>query len=196
MAENEEALLIVGSLQIKYSVFENNKLLDVRKYYKDKTTKELKPTRKGISLNRLQFEAINNVFDSRNAEIEDWFSSVDNDKPKEIDALNSNRYHSNEVVIKFENWRGLEPFRFTCEGSIDFLYLNTSNAWVENLKQIIDEEPNSEKIQLVLTLIINFFKSINLLDTRNETIKELLDTIIGNWGIYSRKNNKEKIKIA
>ena len=196
MSEKDEALLVAGALQIRFSEYEGNKLLDVRKYYKDKKTKEYKPTRKGISLSRLQFEAINNAFNSRYEDIEDWLSTPAHDKSIELNALDENIHSTEDITVKFSSWRGLEPFNFVCDGADNTLHMNISNAWVENLFNELSEGQSSSSNLATLGLIIGFFQSTNLLDTRNEVVKEFLDTIIGNWGICSRKVNLEGIKVA
>jgi len=45
-----------GNIVVSISEFQGKKYLDIRKYYEENG--ELKPTKKGIALNREQFEAV------------------------------------------------------------------------------------------------------------------------------------------
>ena len=58
-----------GNIQITISEFNNVKYLNIRKYYKDEGG-ELKPTKKGIVLNKNQFQEVLTILNEKKEDIE------------------------------------------------------------------------------------------------------------------------------
>ena len=69
---SDESLLVGevsnGNIRINISEFSGHKYLDIRKYYEDDAG-EIKPTKKGIALNKEQFEKILALLNEKNEEI-------------------------------------------------------------------------------------------------------------------------------
>ena len=124
----DDALVVAGSKKqpfvVSFSEYSDRKLLDVRKYYLDKKTGETKPSRKGISLNRLQFEVLHHVFEEKCEEIEKWFELEDTEKSEELRAFDTARLSSPSAEIEFLNWVGLEMFRYKRSGGTAILQFN------------------------------------------------------------------------
>jgi len=55
---------------IKLSSYKNAKFIDIRKYYNE--SGEWKPTKKGITLNKAQFEILSKIFNDRKNDIDLW----------------------------------------------------------------------------------------------------------------------------
>lgn len=93
----ERRLLIAGSknspLVATLSEYEGNRLLDLRKYFRDKQG-ELKPTRKGISLSLFQYEQICSLLENSNSEITNWLKPEAHKeyKQREIQAETNARF--------------------------------------------------------------------------------------------------------
>lgn len=58
-----------GGIHISISTFNNVKYLDIRKYFRDDNG-EMKPTKKGIALNKAQFQEVLSVLNAKKDEIE------------------------------------------------------------------------------------------------------------------------------
>lgn len=58
-----------GNILVTISEFNNVKYLNIRKYYKDEGG-ELKPTKKGIVLNKTQFQEVLTILNEKKQEIE------------------------------------------------------------------------------------------------------------------------------
>lgn len=58
-----------GNIHVTVSEYNGVKYLDIRKYYKDEAG-ELKPTKKGIALNKTQFQETLNILNEKKGEIE------------------------------------------------------------------------------------------------------------------------------
>ena len=61
--------------KISLNLFKGKKLIDIRKWFESKSTGELEPTKKGISLNQDAFNDLWNFFNSEQKEINKWFES-------------------------------------------------------------------------------------------------------------------------
>lgn len=67
----------IGNIYITFSEFNGSKGLDIRKYYEDQKTGDLKPTQKGIWLGWDDYQALKDFFESdeNNSKIIDFFES-------------------------------------------------------------------------------------------------------------------------
>ena len=76
---DKKVLIKVGSPNYPtvYSLgsYKGRKNLDIRKYYIEKNSNELAPTRKGISLNKDSFAALLSIIENQKNMINDWFNS-------------------------------------------------------------------------------------------------------------------------
>jgi len=195
----DNALVVAGTERqpfiVSFSEYEGSRLLDVRKYYKDKQSGELKPTRKGVALTRVQYEVLHNVFSKEEDEIEAWFSSNEDDRSKTIRSHDEHRYGAARMHIEIAEWRGLEMFKFEKKGQHAILFLNKTHPWVSkfiglhNIAEIQDNQ--SDEFCMVLDLLNALFQAIALIDRRNEHASEVIDTVIGNWGIFAKRYAKE-----
>ena len=197
--EFQDALLVAGSekqpLIVAYSEFEGHKLLDIRKYYKDKSG-ELKPTRKGVALNRIQFEAISSVFEEKGDAIETWYQTDISDKTAELVAAEESRYKFDRCEVRVDEWRGLEMFKYEKRGGGSTLVLNRKHKWIKRILDRYKEDDSNFFLAQFAYLLQAFSQALNLIDSRNEYATEVIETIVGNWGIYAQFIPEEELDIA
>jgi len=191
------ALVVAGSQKqpfvVSYNNYKGRRLLDVRKYYTVKKTGEVKPTQKGVALNKLQFEVLSNLLQEKSDEIENWFKVEDSEKSAELRALEISRLSTPKAKIEFESWAGLEMFKYLRNGKDSVLLLNSKHPWVKEFQSQFETESNSTNPlnTLIVSLLDAFFRSVSLIDPKNENASEILETLIGNWSIFAKKGRQE-----
>ena len=73
-------------IKIQIKTFKGRKYLDIRKWYLDRKTNEILPTKKGISLSEYQFEDVISLLSKDKKKISDWFQEKI-DENKVVDSL-------------------------------------------------------------------------------------------------------------
>lgn len=115
---------------IELKEFEGRKLFDLRKYFLDKKSDELIPTRKGIALNAFQLKQLIETINTKSNEINDFLFSENNEN-LEINA-----------VLKFENLIG-RTFKYEFENGQTSIILdemkfgNAKNSELEVIKKML-----------------------------------------------------------
>ena len=197
--EFEDVVLAAGSskqpLIVKYSEYEGKKLLDIRKYYKSKDG-DLKPTRKGVSLTHVQFEAVSNAFEQKGEEIEKWLLSGVTGKTAEVLAAEESKFRKDNLTVTVEEWAGLEMFSYEKNGDGSILKLNKRHPWIASLLEESEGSDSARSLQTAIHLIQSFCQAMNLFDSRSDIANEFSETLLGNWGIFSRKFEKSENSIA
>lgn len=191
--EFDDALMITWPIIIRFSELEGNRLVDVRKYYKKKDGGSA-PTRKGIALTQVQFESVASAFDEKHDEIIQWFESKATGKLAERIAVEETRYSSSSFAVHIDEWSGLEMFKYENVGDEEKLMMNKKHPWVKNILEQSDGD--DQLLMVVAQILYTFSRAVNLLDLRNETIADLVESIVGNWGIFARHLPKGASKIA
>lgn len=194
-----DALVVAGTERqpfiVGFSEYEGSRLLDVRKYYKDRKSGELKPTRKGVALTRVQYEVLHNVFSEKEDEIENWFSSGEDDRSRSLSSADEYRFGVVRMDIEVAEWRGLEMFKFEKKGQKAILFLNKTHPWVSRFIEVNNitevQDTQSEVVLMFLDLLNALFQSIALIDSKNETAIEVIDTVVGNWSIFAKRYTRE-----
>jgi len=141
-------------LIIELKEFEGRRLFDIRKYFIDKKTSDLLPTRKGISLNSFQLKQFVETINTKSNEINDFFFNEDSDN---IEITSE---------IKFENLIGR---------SFKYEYENGKTAIV------LDKEYYNQITENQLEILKNILLSVNsalfdVIDDKNE-VELILDRI-------------------
>ena len=129
--DDESLILVAGSkkapLLCQLSSYKEMKLIDVRKYFTNKSSGELTATKKGISLTRIQYEALSEVFQEKNEIIESWFDSSQTMQEANAKSLQESRLKSDEYKVEISEWKGLEMSRYEQAGSASVLKLNRNH---------------------------------------------------------------------
>jgi hypothetical protein len=146
---------------IELKEFEGRKLIDIRKYFIDKTTNNLTPTRKGISLNSFQLKEFIETINSKSIEINNFlFNDISNNV-----EINSN--------IKFENLIG-RSFKYVYENGLTTVVLDKvtynkiSEQQLESIKDLLlsfnsalfDVLDEQSQVDLILDRLDNKIKKI------------------------------------
>lgn len=183
-------------IKIQIKTFKGKKYLDIRKWFLDRKTNEILPTKKGISLNDYQFQDIINIISEEKEKISSWFK----EQATEDEVVNS-------LIKQSEIRRGLaeEAKAFDAKSEkltenrffkVDYKDGKTELILNENhqLYKEINKKNSCEDLKNIINLLfISFNQTIQLFDT-DEKIKasDFEDFLVHNWSIilknYLKKN--------
>ena len=198
--DDENFILVAGSkkapLVCELSSYEGKNLLDVRKYFTNKTSGELAPTRKGISLNRVQYEALSVVFQEKSEIIESWFDDSSTQQEKNAKSLEDSRLKTDDYSVEIGEWKGFELSRYEQMGGVSVLKLNKSHPWIATLLNLMPDDLASDLFLHVASLLQAHHKSQNLIDAKNSDALEVSETIEANWGLYSKFPRTRSTSVA
>jgi hypothetical protein len=189
--EDDKFLLIAGSkkspLVAELSNYQDRKQLDIRKYYTVKTTGELKPTQKGVSLNRIQYEALADVFSEKSDQIESWFEENTSELSLNARSLKASQDINDDVSVEISQWKGVGMSRYDHLGGKTTLQLNQSHPWISKLVEMTSVSEDKKIFDHVVILLQAYHKAQGLLDSRNEGALEVAEMIEANWDLNSKK---------
>lgn len=122
-------------------VYKGHRLLDIRKYFIDKKSKEAKPTRKGVSLNAKLVRQIQDAITENANTIFEWLERGGNSALTEVERSMMNRTNAMEEEalkprpfrVKEGEWKGAECFTFESNGGEDHVALNTKHPFYRKL---------------------------------------------------------------
>jgi len=189
------------------SEFEGRRIFDIRKFYTDKNSGELKPTKKGITLSKNSFEVTKGVIADNEDEILSWLCSdtaIVSDIKKDIRLKGKHskeaRFQAQEFVVDHSAWKSPEFFSVTAEGGKDRLTLNTKHDFVKELLRLLETEESDDDNQdssnviervreLFWMLLLSFGKARHLYENSEASAAAVvLDTTVYNWGLYLNQN--------
>jgi hypothetical protein len=122
--------------------YEGHRLLDIRKYFVEKTTKDLKPTRKGVSLNANLAKQVQDVMNNNSEAIFAWLERGDDSALTEVERAMQARTQAAEEEalkprpfrVKEREWKGAEFFACESNGAEDYVALNTKHPFFQHLQ--------------------------------------------------------------
>lgn len=122
--------------------YEGNRLLDIRKFYRDRKTGDFKPKRQGINLNRDTFMELKRVLDRDEDLILEWLriGHVPEDVLRYQQAQEEAKKKNFRLVGKVEieevnNFRDQKMFDVRHEGGRDIVELNSAHAFVQSISE-------------------------------------------------------------
>ena len=125
------------------NTYEGHRLLDIRKFYRDRKTGEFKPKRQGINLNRDTFMELKRVLDRDEDLILDWLRI--GHVPEEVlryqqaqeEAKKKNFRLVGEVDIEeVNNFRDQKMFDVRHEGGRDIVELNSAHPLIQSISRM------------------------------------------------------------
>ena len=151
--------------------YEGNRLLDIRKFYRDRKSGDFKPTRQGINLNRDTFMELKRVLDRDEDLILEWLRI--GHVPEEVlryqqaqeEAKKKNFRLVGDVDLEeVNNFRDRKMFDVRHQGGRDIVELNTAHPFVQSISE--EELANMEPAEirgLFARLLAAFGRSRTLL---------------------------------
>jgi hypothetical protein len=138
--------------------FEGHRLLDIRKHFIEKSSNNLKPTRKGVSLNANLAKQVQNAINSNEDSIFSWLEGGDHSAFTEVERAMAARTKAVEeeaakprtFAVEEREWKGAEFFTCESHGAGDVVYINSKHPFLERLKSRGAAEPCSGDLMLLL----------------------------------------------
>lgn len=170
--------------------YEGRRFLDVRRYYVDRSSKETKPTKKGITLNARSLAEIRDVFDKSEKVILDW---LQRDPAAEANGVEKQLFQRQAAAdriarkkrpyeIRSGKWRA--PNFFNCESSGDAaaIALNESHPFVQQVKE--SDEKNHGSVAAIGAMLAAYYHAKFLFDDIEEvTPAQFFEAFEYEWGL-------------
>ena len=169
-------------LMIKLDEYKGRRLVDVRRYYKDKKTKNFLPTRKGLSLTIGTFSSLEEIAYKFGKDIKEWLSSANSnglEMVRRSEAVEKNSEFAQDFEIKFDSWRGNSFFSVKSEGSKNVVTFNTFNAFVEGTKS---KKNHDEIFYSMAAVIVTFKRAAYRFDDDDFNYESLFSSLEYEWG--------------
>ena len=215
LEENEKIIASAGSqsntIVFTLDEYEGRRTLDIRKFYFNKTKKEFKPTKKGISLSESTYAIVKNILNGNHDKIIEWLEGNSNvpafvlkTEKEEKESAKNAKYIAKKSQRSKEKWKDLTFFDTKAEGGKDNIIFNENHPFISILEKInfmlIDEEDKKKRLELLKTLqelfdivLISFSRAHHLFDnTPVINPQSLIENLMFNWGAILKEYIKEK----
>ena len=201
MAEADNQIIgVIGSsrtpIKVALSEYQQVRTLDIRKQYFDKSSRELKPTTKGISIGLGNYQELLKLLLGNQSMIQEWLegssanSLVDNAHADHKNAVEAKEI-ARTALVPFAVERSVQKsqafFASESRGGTDLLELNKSHPFMAAFERLEDAQDGAE--ELVLDLLASFHRAKALFSGTGERLSpdEIFDTLEFNWGLYLKR---------
>ena len=182
-------------IKIQIKTFKGRKYLDIRKWYLDRKTNKVLPTKKGISLSEYQFEDVISLLSKDKKKISDWFQEKINEN-KVVDSLVKQSEVRRKIAEEVREFKTTSKklsenkfFKIEYENGNKQLIINENHQ----LYKDINKEKSVDKIKKIFELLfISFDQTIQLFDSEeNIKVADFEDMLIHNWSIILKNYLKK-----
>jgi tRNA G10 N-methylase Trm11 len=186
-------------IKIQTKTFKGRKYLDIRKWFLERKSNELLPTKKGISLSEYQFEDIIAIISQEKDKISKWFKEkISEEEIVEtlIQQAGIRRKIAEEAKEFKTGTKKLNENRFfkvEYENGKTQLTINENHQLAKEIEKINKSDKKGKK-KIIEFLLISFNQTMQMFDV-DEKIKfsDFEELLIHNWSIilknYLRKFN-------
>lgn len=145
--------------------YEGHRLLDIRKYFVEKEKKELKPTRKGVSLNANVVKQVQEVLNEHADSIFTWLADGNGTVLGEVEramevrtqAAHEEAVRPRPFQVKQIEWRGAEFFACESSGDEDHVTLNAKHPFIQLLK--CSESDDGKNCRPIILLLAAYYRA-------------------------------------
>jgi len=153
---------------ISESIFNGIRGLDIRKYYFDKKSGEIKPTSKGIWLREVEFKEIVKFILENKEKIENFYTdNIDNvekinrGKNLKNNAIRNELNKVDSIEVKKDYWPGGSFYDINHQGNNHEISLNGKFKFFDNL--------NNDQINKVSSILYTYEKAKNLIESNDKS---------------------------
>ena len=195
MKTNSEKQVVMGNkkypIVISLSEYKGSPLVDIRKYYFDKKSEEIKPSKKGIALQKNSFNLLAQTLIDSSPEIKKWFEEKNEYSAKKAtqtlqvraDAVEENRRQAQNFETDKEGWQAPNFFDVESLGGSDKIVYNTKHSMYELLNQLSQGDDKSAS-DLINVILMSYKKVKDILDDGEEySADELFKYLEFEWGL-------------
>ena len=186
-------------LKIEVKTFKGKKYIDFRKWFLDRKTNEILPTKKGIMLSEYQFRDVSDVLVNQQKTIEEWFK----EKIQDSDAVNllseetlkvrkkSQEAKKYKAVLKKIDNNNFFSFEYK-NNEIQFI-LNNDHELYKKMESL-DKKSKDLAYKIIESLLISFRQTLEIFDPETKyKLEDLEDLLNYNWS-KTLTNYLKKIK--
>lgn len=195
MEDNASKQVVIGNekypIVISLREYKGSPLIDIRKYYFDKKSEEIKPSKKGIALQKNNFNLLAQTLTDSSPEIKKWFEDKSEYSAKKAtqtlkaraDAVEENRRQAQEFETHEEGWQAPNFFEVESLGGSDKIVYNTKHSMFELLNQL-SQNDNEKLTDLINLMLMSYKKAKDILDDGEEySAEELFKYLEFEWGL-------------
>ena len=203
MSDSKDREIFLGPenypLKIEVKTFKGKKYIDFRKWFLDKKTSEILPTKKGIMLSEYQFRDVSDVLINQKKTIDGWFK----EKVKDTDAVDLLSEEASKVRKKSQVAKNYKTVLKKIDNN-NFFSLEYNNNEIQfvlnNEHELYKKIENLEKkskdtvTKIIESLLISFRQTLEIFDPETKyKLEDLEDLLNYNWS-KTLTNYLKKIK--
>lgn len=203
MSDTKDREIFLGPenypLKIEVKIFKGKKYIDFRKWFLDKKTNEILPTKKGIMLSEYQFRDVSDVLINQRKTIDGWFQ----EKIKDQDAVDLLSEETSKVRKKSQEAKKYKTVLKKIDNN-NFFSLEYNNNEIQfilnqnhELYKKIDtlEKKSKDTVSKIIeSLLISFRQTLEIFDPETKyKLEDLEDLLNYNWS-KTLTNYLKKIK--
>lgn len=169
-------------LIIKLDEFKGRRVLDIRRYFTDKESKELQPTKKGLSITSGVFKSLEEIAYRYGNEIRAWLTDPANNNHSLVrrsEALENCNNEGQEFEVRFDEWRGNTFFLLKTEGAVNIITFNEKHPYIVSIKERKSPE---DVLKAMAAVIISFKRASYRFDDLDYNYPALFDSLEYEWG--------------
>ena len=201
--EKGELLISTGSPNYptvyKLSPYKGKKYFDIRKYFRVKGTGKLSPTRKGISLNKLSFEALIKVINNHEKSILKWLDSKEDTPSEELikklqkqsKKVQDEIFSAKEYDYKKGKWSDSSFFKIKYDGDKRTVVVNENHK----LSNYLNFNKKGKKLDLnniINLMMLSFQHTVDIYDDDQEfKVSDFVEDFKHNWGMILKNYIKK-----
>ena len=174
-------------LKLEIKTFKGKKYLDIRKWFLDRKSNEIAPTKKGIMLSHYQFNDVIETIDKQKQTINSWFE----DQIDEIDAIKNLSSEAEKIREKSQEARKYNSiikkidnnnfFSLEYKNNVINFVLNESHDLFKRI-ETLDQKSKKFVLKLIESLLISFKQSLEIFDPETKyKLEDLEDLLNYNW---------------
>ena len=174
-------------LKIEVKTFKGKKYIDFRKWFLDRKSNEVIPTKKGIMFSEYQFKEVTEVLQKQNKTILEWFSEeIEEDKvvnilSEETTKIRNKSQKARKYKTIFKKIEKSNFFSFEYKNNEIQFILNESHDLYKKI-QTLEEKPKKFVYKLIESLLISFRQTLEIFDPETKyKLEDLEDLINYNW---------------
>lgn len=203
MSDTKDREIFLGPenypLKIEVKTFKGKKYIDFRKWFLDKKTSEILPTKKGIMLSEYQFRDVSDVLINQRKTIDGWFQ----EKIKDLDTIDLLSEETSKIRKKSQEAKRYKTVLKKIDNNNFFSleYTNNEIQFVLNqdhelYKKIenLEKKTKDTVTKIIESLLISFRQTLEIFDPETKyKLEDLEDLLNYNWS-KTLTNYLKKIK--
>lgn len=198
-----DILAAIGSerapILVKLNEYEGRHSLEIRRYYYNQSSRELRPTPKGINLNQEALAILRNILHQHGEAIDRWLlaggdataqahGSTLRDRAQ---AMTESRTSPRPHIAAAASWRSATFFEVRAEGGSDRIIYNEAHQFASTLAAFLSnlEDPSRRRAavealhELIRLVLIAYYRSKMLFEGAEQMDpSDIFGTLELNWG--------------